>query len=136
MRGKITNTRALRCDAHGTGPVWHRGRVTVQPGSVTSKFGATGTSNAGLPNGSIFAPLAKHTHVRAVASQEGAIPARDFTRHVAMTALADSAPMVVRVDPHSFPLPFFKRCPPKRMLGRKLSRVFGLDRLRRVGGGR
>jgi NAD(P)-dependent dehydrogenase (short-subunit alcohol dehydrogenase family) len=106
--------------------------VTIQPGSVASNIGETGTSNAALPAGSIFTLLAKNIRGRAVASQKGAMPARDFARQVVMAVLADSAPVIVRGGPHSFRLPFLQRWLPKRMLDRKLSKMFGLDRLRRV----
>ena len=97
--------------------------VTVQPGSVASNIGETGTSNAALPAGSIFTPLAENIRGRAVASQKGAMPARDFARQVATAVLADSAPVVVRGGPHSFRLPFLERWLPKRMLDRKLSKI-------------
>lgn len=109
--------------------------IMIQPGSVTSNIGATGTSNAALPAGSIFTPLAKNIRGRAVASQKGAMPARDFARQVATAVLADPAPVVVRAGPHSFRLPFLQRWLPKRMLDRKLSKMFGLNRLHRVEGG-
>jgi NAD(P)-dependent dehydrogenase (short-subunit alcohol dehydrogenase family) len=110
--------------------------IMIQPGSVTSNIGATGTSNAALPAGSIFTPLAENIRGRAVASQKGAMPARDFARKVATAVLADPAPVVVRGGPHSFRLPFLERWLPKRMLDRKLSKMFGLDRLQGVEGGR
>jgi len=50
--------------------------------------------------------------------------------------LADSAPVIVRGGPHSFRLPFLERWLPKRMLDRKLSKMFGLDRLHQVEGSR
>jgi NAD(P)-dependent dehydrogenase (short-subunit alcohol dehydrogenase family) len=110
--------------------------IMIQPGSVTSNIGATGTSNAALPAGSIFTPLAKNIRGRAVASQKGAMLARDFARQVATAVLADSAPVIVRGGPHSFRLPFLERWLPKRMLDRKLSKMFGLDRLHQVEGSR
>jgi NAD(P)-dependent dehydrogenase (short-subunit alcohol dehydrogenase family) len=106
--------------------------ITIQPGSVTSKLGETATSNVALPADSIFTPLAKNIRGRAVASQKGAMPARDFARQVVMAVLADTAPVIVRGGPHSFRLPFLERWLPTRMLDRKLSKMFGLDRLRRV----
>ena len=105
--------------------------VTVQPGSVTSNLGATGSSNAALPTGSIFTPLAGSIRDRAQISQQGAMPARDFARKVALAVLADAAPVLVRGGPHSFRLPFLERWVPTRVLDRKLSRMFGLDRLQR-----
>jgi len=108
--------------------------VTVQPGSVTSNLGATGSSNAALPTGSIFTPLASSIRGRAQISQQGAMPARDFARKVALAVLADAAPVLVRGGPHSFRLPFLKRWLPTRMLDRKLCKMFGLDRLGRVEG--
>jgi NAD(P)-dependent dehydrogenase (short-subunit alcohol dehydrogenase family) len=106
--------------------------IMIQPGSVASNIGETGTSNASLPANSIFTPLAKSIRGRAVASQQGAMPARDFARQVVMAVLADPAPVVVRGGPHSFRLPFLERWLPKSMLDRKLRKMFGLDRLRRV----
>ena len=106
--------------------------VTIQPGSVTSKIGETGSSNAVLRADSIFTPLAKSIRSRAQISQQGAMPARDFARQVATAVLADSAPVVVRGGPHSFRLPFLKRWLPTRMVDRKLGKMFGLDSLRRI----
>ena len=60
-----------------------------------------------------------------------ALPARDFARQVVTAVLAGAAPVVVRGGPHSFRLPFLQRWAPTRMLDRKLSRMFGLDQLRR-----
>jgi len=108
--------------------------ITVQPGSVASKLGATGANNVALPADSIFTSLAGHIRGRAQISQQGAMPARDFARQMAMAVLADPAPVIVRGGPHSFRLPFLERWLPKRMLDRRLSKMFGLDRLRRVEG--
>jgi NAD(P)-dependent dehydrogenase (short-subunit alcohol dehydrogenase family) len=110
--------------------------IMIQPGSVASNIGATGTSNAALPAGSIFTPLAENIRGRASLSQQGAMPARDFARQVATAVLADTAPVIVRGGPHSFRLPFLERWLPKRMLDRKLSKMFGLDRLHQVEGSR
>lgn len=62
-----------------------------------------------------------------------ALVARDFARHV---ALADPAPVIVRGGPHSFRLPFLDRWLPTRMVDRQLSKMFGLDQLRRMESGR
>jgi short-subunit dehydrogenase len=110
--------------------------IMIQPGAVASNIGETGTSNVALPAGSNFTPLAKNIRDRAVASQKGAMPARDFARQVVMAVLADTAPVMVRGGPHSFRLPFLQRWLPTRMLDRKLSKMFGLDCLRRVEGSR
>ena len=110
--------------------------VTVQPGAVTSNIGATGSSNAALPADSMFAPLAASIRDRAQISQQGAMPARDFARQVVTAVLAGAAPVVVRGGPHSFRLPFLKRWVTTRVLDRKLSRMFGLDQLRRNASGR
>jgi NAD(P)-dependent dehydrogenase (short-subunit alcohol dehydrogenase family) len=109
--------------------------IMVQPGSVSSNIGATGTSNAALPAASLFAALAENIRGRAALSQQGAMSARDFARQVAAAVLADPAPVVVRGGPHSFRLPFLERWLPTRMLDRKLSKMFGLDRLSRVDSG-
>ena len=55
--------------------------------------------------------------------------ARDFARQVVTAVLADAAPVVVRGGPHSFRLPLLKRWLPTRVVDRKLSKMFGLDRL-------
>jgi NAD(P)-dependent dehydrogenase (short-subunit alcohol dehydrogenase family) len=110
--------------------------IMIQPGAVASNIGETGTSNLALPVGSIFTPLAENIRSRAVASQKGAMPTRDFARQVVIAVLADAAPVIVRGGPHSFRLPFLQRWLPTRMLDRKLSKMFGLDCLRRVGGSR
>jgi NAD(P)-dependent dehydrogenase (short-subunit alcohol dehydrogenase family) len=105
--------------------------VTIQPGAVTSSIGETGSSKAVLPADSIYAPLAERIGNRAQISQQGAMPTRDFARLVATAVFADAAPLVVRGGPHSFRLPFLKRWLPARMIDRRLSKMFGLDGLRR-----
>lgn len=42
--------------------------------------------------------------------------------------VTDAAPVVVRGGAHSFRLPFLKRWLPTRVVDRKLSKMFGLDR--------
>jgi len=102
--------------------------ITIQPGAVTSGLGQTGTNHLALPADSIFGPLAKNIRARAVASQKGAMPARDFARQVASAVLGERAPAVVRRGPHSLRFPFLKRWLPARMLDRRLRAMFGLDR--------
>ena len=104
--------------------------IMIQPGSVTSNIGETGTSNAALPADSLFAPISESIRNRAQISQQGAMPTRDFARQVVTALLADPAPVVVRGGTHSFRVPFLKRWLPTRMVDRKLSKMFALDRLR------
>lgn len=103
--------------------------ITIQPGAVRSKLGETATTHVALPEGSIFSPLAKTIHGRATASQNDAMPTDEFAQKVVTAILVDPAPIVFRVGPHSFRMPFLKRWMPTRMLDRKLSKMFRLDRL-------
>lgn len=102
--------------------------ITIQPGAVTSSIGETGTHHLLLPADSIFAPLARRIRARAVASQRGAMPTRDFASEIARAVLADKPSIVIRRGPHSFRMPFLKRWFPTRMLDKKLRKMAGLDR--------
>ncbi len=103
--------------------------VTIQPGGIASNFGATGAAHVKLPEGSLYAPIARFVLGRAKASQRGATPVEAFTREVVDHLLrADPAP-VCRTGAQSTRLPLLKRWLPIRMLDRKLQKRFGLDQL-------
>lgn len=103
--------------------------LTIQPGSITSSFGANSTANVALPADSIYTPLAKVVRARAKASQKGGMPTEVFAREVAAAALRDDAPAILRLGPHSFRMPALKRWWPTVLLDRKYTKLFGLKRL-------
>jgi NAD(P)-dependent dehydrogenase (short-subunit alcohol dehydrogenase family) len=108
--------------------------VTVQPGSVSSNIGETGTEFVSLPDGSIFEPLARAIRARANASQKGAMQADEFAKELVSSLLSADPPATFRAAPYSVQFPFLKWSMPTRVLDRKLSKAFGLDRLRDLAG--
>jgi NAD(P)-dependent dehydrogenase (short-subunit alcohol dehydrogenase family) len=103
--------------------------VTVQPGGIASKFGATAEAKVKLPPGSLYAPIARFVLGRAKASQRGATPVEVFARDVVDHLLQTNPAAVCRTGAHSTRLPLLKRWLPTRVLDRKLQKLFGLDRL-------
>ena len=103
--------------------------VTIQPGGIASKFGATGEAQVKLPQGSLYAPIARFVLGRAKASQRGATPVDDFAREVADHLLLADPPAVCRTGAQSTRLPLLKRWLPTRVLDRKMQKLFGLDQL-------
>ena len=103
--------------------------LTVQPGSIASRFGANSTANVALPADSIYAVLAKRIRARAGASQKGGMPAETLAQAVVAAALSDQAPAILRIGPHSFRMPALKRWWPTAWLDRKYSKMFALERL-------
>lgn len=103
--------------------------VTIQPGGIASKFGATGEAQVKLPQGSLYAPISRFVMGRAKASQRGATPVDAFAREVADHLLQADPPAVCRTGAQSTRLPLLKRWLPTRMLDQKMQKLFGLDQL-------
>ena len=103
--------------------------VTIQPGGIASKFGATGEAQVRLPEGSLYAPITRFVLGRAKASQRGATPVDDFAREVVDHLLQADPPAICRTGAQSTRLPLLKRWLPTRLLDRKLQKLFGLDQL-------
>jgi NAD(P)-dependent dehydrogenase (short-subunit alcohol dehydrogenase family) len=103
--------------------------VTVQPGGIASKFGATGESKLRLPADSIYAPIAKFVLGRAKLSQRDATPVDEFARDVVAHLLRPGAGSICRTGAQSTRLPLLKRWLPTRVLDEKLKKLFGLNRL-------
>lgn len=103
--------------------------VTIQPGGIASNFGATGSAHVKLPEGSLYAPIARFVLGRAKASQRGATPVDVFAREVVDHLLRANPAPVCRTGAQSTRLPLLKRWLPTRMLDRKLQKRFGLDQL-------
>jgi short-subunit dehydrogenase len=103
--------------------------VTIQPGGIASNFGATGATHVKLPEGSLYAPVARFVLGRAKASQRGAMPVDVFAREVVDHLLRANPAPVCRTGAQSTRLPLLKRWLPTRMLDRKLQKRFGLDQL-------
>ncbi|MDO8450522.1 MAG: SDR family NAD(P)-dependent oxidoreductase [Rhodoferax sp.] len=103
--------------------------VTIQPGGIASKFGATGEAQVKLPQGSLYAPISRFVMGRAKASQRGATPVDAFAREVASHLLQADPMAVCRTGAQSTRLPLLKRWLPTRMLDQKMQKLFGLDQL-------
>lgn len=107
--------------------------VTIQPGGIQSRFGAT--ASAGVVRRavaqSLYAPVADAIAERANASQQDATPAADFARQMVNAVLYENPAPVVRIGHGSFLLPFLRRWLSLGRLDRILGRRFKLDRLRR-----
>jgi len=103
--------------------------VTIQPGGIASNFGATGAAHVKLPQDSLYAPIADFVLDRAKVSQRGATPVDIFARTVADHLLQAHPAAVCRAGAQSVRLPLLKRLLPRRILERKLRKLFGLDQL-------
>lgn len=103
--------------------------VTVQPGGIASSFGDNGTEHISLPEGSLYAPIARKIQGRARMSQQGATPAAEFATTVVSHLLqADPAP-ICKTGKSSTRLPLMKRLLPLTTLDRKMREMFGLEQL-------
>ena len=103
--------------------------VTIEPGGISSEFGATAHTLVRLPTDSPYQPIAKFIRGRAQASQRGATPVQDFARGVALHLLQAKPAAIYRSGAQSTRLPLLKRLLPTTMLDRKMQKLFGLDRL-------
>jgi short-subunit dehydrogenase len=107
--------------------------ITVQPGAIESRFGATAGAEAARRSEalSLYAPVADAIAARSEASQQRPTPADVFARKLVDSVSAENPRPLVRIGRASLLLPLMKQWLPTRVLDRGLSRRFGLDRLRR-----
>lgn len=103
--------------------------VTLEPGGISSQFGATGQTLVNLPPESPYQPIASFVLARAKASQRGAMPVEDFARGVALHLLQAEPAAIYRSGAQSTRLPLLKRLLPTPMMDRKMQKLFGLSRL-------
>ena len=104
--------------------------LSVQPGGVRSSFGRHAEAAIHLPEDSIYRPVEAGIRARAQAGQQGAMPAEAFVVPVAAALLRDPPPRVIRGGTNSLRLPLLKRLLPAAAFDAKLTKFFGLDRLR------
>lgn len=104
--------------------------VTVQPGGIVSGFGDAGSERVELPEGSLYAPIAKAVLRRARASQKGATPVDEFVRGLADHLCQPQPGPLYRAGANSAKMVWLKRLLPTPTLDAKLSALFGLDRLK------
>ena len=104
--------------------------LSVQPGGVRSSFGQHAEAAIHLPEDSIYRPVEAGIRARAQAGQQGAMPAEAFVVPVAAALLRDPPPRVIRGGANSVRLPLLKRLLPAAAFDAKLTKFFGLDRLR------
>jgi NAD(P)-dependent dehydrogenase (short-subunit alcohol dehydrogenase family) len=102
------------------------GVILVQPGKVVSNARDSARENVILPNDSLYFPYLKYLQHRINVSEQGAIPAENFARHVVSAVLAEVAPFVIRGGPMSYKLPLLQRWLPRRLFDRKIRQLFGL----------
>jgi NAD(P)-dependent dehydrogenase (short-subunit alcohol dehydrogenase family) len=105
--------------------------VSIQPGGVRSSFGAHAEEAIRLPPGSLYEPVAQGIRARAQAGQQGATPAEQFAGPLADALLRSPPPRVVRGGTNSTRLPLLKKLLPAKVFDGQMTRLFGLDALRR-----
>jgi NAD(P)-dependent dehydrogenase (short-subunit alcohol dehydrogenase family) len=105
--------------------------VSIQPGGVRSSFGAHAEQAIRLPPGSLYQPVAQGIRARAQAGQQGATPAEQFVVPLATALLQTPPPRVVRGGANSVRLPLLKKLLPGKVFDAQMTRLFGLDALRR-----
>lgn len=105
--------------------------ITVQPGGIQSRFGATASRGVEerQADQSIYAPIADAIAARANASQQDATPAEVFAREMVEAVLVEQPAPVVCIGHGSTMMPWLRRWVPLRRLDRVLSKRFKLDRL-------
>jgi NAD(P)-dependent dehydrogenase (short-subunit alcohol dehydrogenase family) len=108
--------------------------VVIQPGGVRSSFGQHAESAIRLPADSLYKAVEGGVRARAQAGQQGATPADAFVVPVVESLLRNRPPRVIRGGANSVRLPLLKRLLPAAVFDAKLSKVFGLDALRRAAG--
>jgi NAD(P)-dependent dehydrogenase (short-subunit alcohol dehydrogenase family) len=108
--------------------------VAIQPGGVRSSFGQHAESAIRLPADSLYKAVEGGVRARAQAGQQGATPADAFVVPVVESLLRNRPPRVIRGGANSVRLPLLKRLLPAAVFDAKLSKVFGLDALRRAAG--
>ncbi|MBK6637255.1 MAG: SDR family NAD(P)-dependent oxidoreductase [Rhodocyclaceae bacterium] len=104
--------------------------VTIQPGGVRSAFGNSAEAALRLPEDSLYRPIERSVHARAQAGQVGATPAEEFAIPIVDALLEREPPAIVRGGHNSTRLPLLKRWLPLRLFDEKLSKAFGLDKLK------
>jgi NAD(P)-dependent dehydrogenase (short-subunit alcohol dehydrogenase family) len=105
--------------------------VSIQPGGVRSSFGAHAEAAIRLPDDSPYRPVEQGIRARAQAGQQGAMPAERFVVPVAEALLAVPPPRVIRGGTNGRRLPLLKKLLPAAVFDAQLTRMFGLDALRR-----
>jgi hypothetical protein len=83
-----------------------------------------------LPEGSIYQPIGSGVRARAQAGQQGAMPAETFVVPVVDALLRNPPPLIVRGGTNSRRLPLLSSLLPTSAFDSKLSKMFGLDKLR------
>jgi len=104
--------------------------VSIQPGGVRSSFGEHAEAAIALPAGSIYRSVERGIRARAQAGQRDATPAERFVVPVAAALLRSPPPRVVRGGANSVRLPLLKKLLPAATFDAKMTRLFGLDKLR------
>jgi NAD(P)-dependent dehydrogenase (short-subunit alcohol dehydrogenase family) len=105
--------------------------VSIQPGGVRSSFGTHAEEAIRLPEDSLYRPVEAGIRARAQAGQQGAMPAEQFVVPVVEALLSVPPPRVIRGGTNSRRLPLLKKLLPAAAFDAQLTRMFGLDALRR-----
>jgi short-subunit dehydrogenase len=104
--------------------------ITLQPGHIRSRFGATASAAADRDySHSRYAAISDAIADRAAASQNHATPAEDFARHAADRILASRPRPVITLGKSGRTLVLAQRLLPGRLRDRILARRFRLDTL-------
>ena len=105
--------------------------VSIQPGGIRSAFGNHAEAAIRLPEGSPYRPVEAGIRARAQAGQQGATPAEEFVVPVAEALLEARPPRVIRGGANSTRVPLLKKLLPAAAFDRRMTAMFGLDRLKR-----
>lgn len=105
--------------------------VCVQPGGIRSAFGNHAEAAIHLPENSLYRPVEAGIRARAQAGQQNATPAEAFVVPVAAALLRRDPPRVIRGGVNSTRVPLLKKLLPAAAFDRRMTAMFGLDRLRR-----
>ena len=105
--------------------------VSIQPGGIRSAFGNHAEAAIRLPADSPYRPVEAGIRARAQAGQQGATPAEEFVVPVAAALLEPHPPRVIRGGAHSTRVPLLKKLLPAAAFDRRMTAMFGLDRLKR-----
>lgn len=105
--------------------------VSIQPGGIRSAFGNHAEAAIRLPADSPYRPVEAGIRARAQAGQQGATPAEEFVVPVAEALLEARPPRVIRGGANSTRVPLLKKLLPAAAFDRRMTAMFGLDRLKR-----
>ena len=105
--------------------------VSIQPGGIRSAFGNHAEAAIRLPADSPYRPVEAGIRARAQAGQQGATPAEEFVVPVADALLGVRPPRVIRGGANSTRVPLLKKLLPAAAFDRRMTAMFGLDRLKR-----